>query len=365
MTEHAPPWGPQVGNTAFKLVAGATALGLFFGSRTYFLYAVYPDNRLTWAQALLPALVDWYLWAVFAPAIVWLAWRHPVARDRWVRPLALHAAVGVVVVLAKVGLDVALGRPLAGLEPMGFARVLRMSFHPNLITYFVLVGFAHAVLYYRAFRDREVRASRLETRLARAELDVLKARLHPHFLFNTLHAIGTLMHRDVDAAERMLSRLGELLRVTIERAGAHEVPLREELAFLERYLEIERARFADRLTVEMAIDPEALDVPVPHLVLQPIVENAVRHGIGPRAGRGTVGIAASRHDDWLHLEVRDDGRGLGTTVDEGSGTGIPNTRARLEQMYGTRHRFRVEPAAGGGVVATIELPVHGPRDTPR
>lgn len=348
-----------------SLVAAATGLGLFFGSRTYFLYNAYPENDLSWAEALRPSLVDWYLWALFVPLIVWLAWRFPIERGAWRRPLMLHIVAGFGIALAKIGLDVTVGRPLAGLDPRPFFSSLRFSFHPNLMTFAVLLGLTHGVLYYRRFRDRELRASRLEARLAGAELQVLRMQLHPHFLFNTLHAIGTLMHRDVDAAERMLTRLSDLLRVTIERAGSNEVPLRQEIEFLDRYLEIERTRFADRLEVALEAEPGTLDLPVPHLVLQPIVENAIRHGIAPRARGGRVDVRAQQRNGWLELTVRDDGLGLSASKAKPDGVGIANTRARLEQMYGRDHRFEIRDADGGGVEVTIAIKAAKPEPDER
>lgn len=333
-----------------------TLVGLFFGSRTYLLYNAYPDNSISWWDAMRPALVDWWAWALLAPIVVWLVWRHPVERGRVTKGLAVHLAAGIGIAVTRAAIDAVAVRPLLGLDPRPFGQEAWMSIHPNLMTYGVLAGLIHAVLFYRRFRDREVRASRLETRLARAELQVLRMQLHPHFLFNTLHAIGTLMHRDVDAAERMLTRLSDLLRVTIEHAGRHEVPLRQEIEFLERYLEIERTRFADRLEVAVHVEADALDLAVPHLVLQPLVENAIRHGIAPRAGPGLIEVRAERADGWLELSVRDDGRGLDAGAGEGEGVGLSNTRARLAQMYGDRHTFELRSRASGGVEVSITIP---------
>jgi signal transduction histidine kinase len=347
-------WWPR----GLVLVAGFTLVGLFFASRTYILYNSYPDNSITWWDAMWPALVDWYGWALLSPLGIWLAWRIPIERERWLRGLAVHLAAGSAVAVAKVALDVWVGRPVLDLEPQAFDRALWMSFHPNLLTYAVIVGLVHAIVFYRRFREHEIQTSRLEARLAEARLEVLRMQLNPHFLFNTLHAIGTLMHRDVDAAERVLTRLSELLRMTIEQVGSHEVPLRVELDFLERYLEIEQIRFADRLIIELRVDPATLDLAVPYLVLQPLVENAIRHGIGPRAGPGRVAIVAARRDGWLEIAVRDDGRGLNPRVPEGTGAGVglTNTRARLEQMYGERHRFEIRSQPAGGVEASLTIP---------
>ena len=205
---------------------------------------------------------------------------------------------------------------------------------------------------------RRWRASQLEARRAHSQLETLRAQLHPHFLFNTLHDISTLMHRDVEAADRMLADLSDLLRVSLESTSRQEVSLQQELDSLEPYLRIEQARFPDRLTVQMRIDPAVLDAQVPNLILQPLVENAIRHGIAARAGGGQVVVLAYRDRGRLRLEVRDDGCGL-PLEDSGrphEGAGLANTRARLRQIYGGAQSFSLDPAPGGGAVASLEIP---------
>src|SRR5262249_40591374 len=189
----------------------------------------------------------------------------------------------------------------------------------------------------------ELKASQLEARLAQAQLQALKMQLHPHFLFNTLHAISALMRKDVEEADRMITRLSDLLRLTLENVGAQEATLRQELEILGRYLEIEQRRFGDRLQVKMEIEPETLDARAPNLILQPLVENAIRHGIAPRSAPGLIEIRASRAGDKLELQVRDNGVGLPTDHREPikEGVGLANTRARLEQLYGAAYRFEV------------------------
>jgi two-component system LytT family sensor kinase len=183
---------------------------------------------------------------------------------------------------------------------------------------------------------------------------VLKMQLHPHFLFNTLHAISALMHKDVELADRMIARLGELLRSTLEHVGTQEVALRDELEFIKPYLEIEQARLGPRLTVQLDIDPEAMDANVPNLILQPLVENAIRHGIAPRAGAGHIEIHARRENGRVRLQVCDNGRGLATNYTEGVGVG--NTRARLRQLYGEEHQFVMCNRPDGGLEVTVALP---------
>ena len=217
---------------------------------------------------------------------------------------------------------------------------------------------SHALDYYRKYRERERRALQLETRLAQAQLDALRMQLQPHFLFNTLNSISVLMAEDVKAARRMLTRLSDLLRKSLENEGAHEVSLRDELEFLESYLEIEQTRFQDRLTIRMNVDPAALDARVPNLILQPLVENAIRHGIAPRAAAGTIEIRAGRQNGMIELQVSDNGAGLGGASVESlmKGIGLSNTQARLEQLYGARASFELRERDEGGLTVTIAIP---------
>jgi LytS/YehU family sensor histidine kinase len=213
------------------------------------------------------------------------------------------------------------------------------------------------VLYYRESCERALRASQLETRLVEAQLKTLQQQLHPHFLFNTLHAISALMHRDVNAADRTLVRLSDLLRMTLEGLGQQEVSLKSELEFLSKYLEIERTRFADRLLVRFDVQPEALDTFVPTLLLQPLVENAIKHGIAKKAGPGHIDITAKRDHDKLWIEVRDDGVGLSDTALDAlqKGIGVSTTRARLQHQFGADYRFEFHRLTQG-VAVVVALP---------
>jgi LytS/YehU family sensor histidine kinase len=235
----------------------------------------------------------------------------------------------------------------------------------DVLTYWAIIGGYHALEYHSRFRASEVNAARLAARAARLEasmtearLNALRMELHPHFLFNTLNAIsGLVRRREIDAAVRMLARLGELLRVTLERGSVQQVPLERELSFLRLYLEIERIRFHDRLEVDFEVDPDALDALVPTLILQPLVENAVRHGVARLTGPGRVGVHAAREDGKLVLQVADTGAGFpagngGTRL----GVGLSNTRARLEQLYGADAALTLGNAPAGGALVTVTLP---------
>jgi LytS/YehU family sensor histidine kinase len=226
-----------------------------------------------------------------------------------------------------------------------------------LMTYSAIVGLSYAIGYYRESQARALTSAHLETRLMEARLKTLEAELHPHFLFNTLHAISTLVHSDPDAADRMISRLSDLLRITFSRSGAARVPLQEEIEFLQKYLDIEQTRFQDRLAVHYDIDPETLDAEVPRLILQPLVENAIKHGVSKRVGPGTIRIASDRKGDALWLEVRDNGAGMAAASGDqiSSGVGLSNTRARLECLYGEAQGLEFSEGAEG-LTVRMRLP---------
>lgn len=347
------------------IFGAATAVGVFFASRTYLLYNAYPDNQIGWGRALAPSLTSWYVWALLAPAILWLAARFRFERPGWIRSLAVHLAAGAAFALGHALLDFLGGRALPWLPEASLTLPFVVGrLHGNLLTYVAIVGGWNLYEAFRRAHERDVRASRLEARLAEARLGALEMQLHPHFLFNTLHAISTLMHRDVDAADRTLARLSDLLRLTLEKAGTQEVPLKEELEFLEQYLEIERTRFGDRLTVDVDVDPDTLDVAVPTLILQPLVENAIRHGVAPRAGAGWVGVRTDRRDGGIEITIEDDGPGLRPAGAReatdprraGPGLGLSNCQARLAHLYGDRGELELGSSPRGGLRVSVRVP---------
>jgi len=221
-----------------------------------------------------------------------------------------------------------------------------------------VVGIWSTYNYYQKYRERELQTSQLEARLAQSRLQVLKMQLHPHFLFNTLNAISELTHRDPDAADRMLTDLSDLLRMSFENLEVQEVSLQQELEFLKKYIEIEQMRFHDRLTVELAIAPETLDATVPNMILQPLVENAIKHGISPRASGGRIDIATARNNGHLEITVSDNGLGIPFHDTDGlnEGVGISNTRRRLKHLYGDKHRFEIASGSEHGVTVSLEIP---------
>jgi sensor histidine kinase YesM len=308
--------------------------------------------------------------ALLAPACLWLAARFRLERERRLPTLAIHIGINLAFHVCLVLISLPLSR-LIWREPIISLRFLQ-NLHQRLIgripidviIYWTIVGAGYAFEYYRRYREQqfqaarlELRATQLETQLAQAQLQALKMQLHPHFLFNTLHAISALIDDDVKGARRMIARLSELLRLTLDNVGQQEVSLRQELEALERYLEIEQIRFQDRLTVRLAVAPETLDARVPNLVLQPIVENAIRHGIAPRSSAGNIEIRAERRDGMIELQVIDDGPGLQPGNEEfKEGVGLANTRARLRQLYGSDHRIEIKDADEGGLAVKLSIP---------
>ena len=341
------------------IFAAWTVFGLLVANQSSML-SVLGGRPMPWWIALRPALLEAALWAFTTVGIFWLARRVPLERGRVLRGIAVHLVAAVVIALARSGVMVVLGWYLPWVRVRAFIPQFWGSSSQNALFYALLLGIAHLVLYYRRYREREQAAEQLARGLTEARLQALKMQLQPHFLFNTLNAISALIPAEAKPARRMVARLGDLLRVTLEHEATQEVTLREELAFLEPYLEIEQARLEDRLTVVMKIAPETLDARVPHLILQPLVENAVRHGIASRIEPGTVEISASRGPDdrFLQLEIRDDGRGMDRDHELGTrrGVGLTNIRSRLEQLYGREHRFKLESQATGGVLVRISLP---------
>jgi len=340
-----------------------TLIGLSFASQFYL--ASYKAGRpVTWGQAVGWSLGDWYVWAVMSLPIVQLARRFRFDDVRWGRNVAIHLAASAVCSLAYMALRAGVGQAQSrwGGTPVSFAEtfapLLVKTFHFNVLIYWVIVSVSHAFDYYRQMQQRELRGAELEKRLAQARLQTLQMQLNPHFLFNSLHAISALVHKDADLADQMITRLSDLLRYALESTDAQEVPLRQELDFLRRYLEIEQTRFGDRLAVSLEIAPETLDALVPNLLLQPLVENAIRHGIEPHAKPGRIELRSRCESGQLKLEVRDNGVGLSPDRKLEEGVGLSNTRARLKQLYGDRHRFALCEDPGGGLAVCLELPFH-------
>ena len=337
-----------------------TLVGLSFASQLY-LSTSKAGWSITWGQAVSSSLGDWYVFALLAIPSVKLARRFSFDRLNWGRAVVVHVVASVCFSLLYIVLRAWLGQVQGWMtqNPVSFGEafqpLLLKTFQYNLWVYWVIIAVTHAFDYYRKFHERELRASELEKRLAQARLQALQSQLNPHFLFNTLHTISALMHKDVEAADRMVMKLSELLRTALDNSGTHEVALREELDFLGKYLEIEKTRFRERLSVEMEIAPETLEAAVPNLVLQPLVENAIRHGVERHARPGKIVLRSQARDGELELQVQDNGSGIDHEKSR-EGIGISNTRSRLQQLYGAGQKFELQNLAAGGLLARVVIP---------
>ncbi len=304
---------------------------------------------------------------MLTPAVFRISRRFPLQREGLARRIALHiaCALGMCVAWATLGqfLRLAIFHLPAGFTAIKFWRPLEGWIFTTLPfgtgVYFALVGIEHALAYMAQARERETQAARLTAQLAEARLGALRMQLNPHFLFNSLNAITVLVRdQNTAAASRMLELLSDVLRLVLRAESSHETPLSTELDFLERYLAIEQVRFSDRLRPRIEVDAAIRRAAVPQFILQPLVENALRHGIARRADAGLLEVTARRDGDTLVLTVRDDGPGLGPAGPAATGVGLANTRARLAALYGDRANLEIANAAGGGVLATIRLPYH-------
>jgi signal transduction histidine kinase len=320
--------------------------------------------RVPFVRALVWQGVVYFSWAALVPVIAFVGRRFAVGTNPWLRPLTAFVAASLVLVPAHAMLTswiTWIARPVSagGRIPwMDAWQALLVERIPvDLLIYWGIVGAIYAVTHYRALREQERAAAAIEGQLAQARLHALSAGLQPHFLFNALQAISTLVRRRPDDAVRMIAHLGDLLREALRREGQHTVPLREELSVLEHYLAIEGVRLGDRLQVDVAIDQAANDCHVPALLLQPIVENAVRHGLAehPKGGRITIGARVT--GEMLVLTVEDTGVGLSSGTVMRERVGLSNTRERLRRIHGMRASLNVDRGVNGaGVLVTIELP---------
>ena len=316
------------------------------------------------------SMIQWYTWAALAPTVFRLAERYPIRAPLRLRGLAKQLVASVCVTFVAM---VASALVSTLFEPSGFSQqlwyFLAQHFAIGLLTYWALFAIQQAIHFHAEKARREVEASRLATELAQSRLLALKSQLQPHFLFNTLHAIITLLDEDKVSAEDMLLRLSDLLRAFLEDYDGQEISLRQELTLIELYLGIQRTRFKDRLTTRIYIAPDTLDCAVPSLILQPIVENAIRHGIGQRVGSDNIEIESRREGDTLCIDVRNRNSTLaaGPADSAGHGIGLSNTRLRLKELYGDDAEVRLDMIWPEGVACRIRIPfreLEGPDDAP-
>lgn len=341
-------------------------LGLIFGIYAYLNLAFvrkWPPPYVGFGVQF----IHFAAWALLSVPILALLRRFPLTRGNLWRSLGVHIPASTLFAAAHLLLFVYTVTLLGLNNPDStVAQRLQMGLSQlpsSVLTYWVFVGTVIGYSYYRKYAERDLQAARLESQLAEARLRVLKMQLDPHFLFNTLNSISALMRKDVDAADSMLEGLSQLLRMSLAYEAQQEVSLREELEFLELYLSIQQTRFRDRLTVQMDIDPESLDALVPHMILQPAVENALQHAVSRMAAPARVRVAAHRVNGSLVMQVADNGPGFDPgALEATAGLGLRNTRMRLEALYPGRFGFATENAPAGGAVVHIQLPFHEARD---
>jgi two-component system, LytTR family, sensor kinase len=357
--------GPRLMNRTTAWLAGFgvwTLLALLSSVQSViFLNSI--DREIQLGPILFGRLTDWYTCAVFTPVYFWLVRRYPIDRGTWPVSLPVHLVTTSIFVVLKYVMHLEI---MSWVESAGVQRSLADTLAGNFIfesiAFWCVLGVVHAIVFYERYRDREIAAAQLQAQLSASQLEALSAQLHPHFLFNTLQGVSTLMHRDPQGADTMLNRLSELLRRTLHRGERQEVSLGEEMELLGYYVGIMQVRFGDRLVFESEIDPLVREAMVPHFILQPLVENALQHGVARRAGAGKVTVEATRRGDSTVLTIRDDGParepGQG---DVAEGIGLGNTRLRLERLYGSNQSLTMTPIVEGGMQVELVLPFRGAR----
>jgi two-component system, LytTR family, sensor kinase len=361
-----------------RYVLGWTIAGLFYFSQARIQRSLSHDTT-PWYLDFATWMSGMYICALLTPVIIWLGRRFPIRRHNWAPLVALHVLFSIAFSFVELALHSAVIEWF-GLIPSlprsygtTFLALIGAAFQMNLATYWFILGISRVFRLYRQYQEQqqhaltlERNAAELKTQLVEAQMSALKAQLRPHFLFNALNAVMVLVRQQKNRdAEETLTRLSDLLRAVLEDVEVQEVSLERELEFVELYLAIEQVRFQDRLRIRISAGPDARDAAVPHMLLQPVVENAIRHGIGRSSAAGKIDITAQRDGDTLRIEVRDDGPGIGTPSP--AGIGLSNTRARLRQLYGDAAHLSLENAAPTGAIAAIDLPyrpasIHSPTE---
>jgi sensor histidine kinase YesM len=344
-----------------------TFIGIVFTLQGYFT-SYRSERPMPFVDSLYLQMTWSYLWALATPLVLWASARLPIERNNWIRSSLLHVPISILlsVFLTAVGhICLWLYWGYRAGKPFSFANMTRFvvaNFSEGIGIYLLIALTSYAVNYYRRYREGQLKTLQLEAELSHAQLQALKMQLHPHFLFNTLHSISALLTKDIESARKMITRLGDFLRLTLENSGSPEVTLQQEMEFLSCYLEIERIRFQNRLVTRLDLGDQTLDAQVPNLILQPIVENAIRHGIAPRSTPGLIEIEAKQHNGRLRIQVRDNGPGLSEHRTSEylfeKGLGLANTETRLKRLYGAAHLFDLRNNPDGGLIVTLEIPFH-------
>jgi signal transduction histidine kinase len=356
------------------ILAAGLPVGLISGTFSYLLQrwafpsaTSQPAGQYGWI--ILYNILSWTAWLAFVPLVWWLAGRVRVTRERWLATGAFHALAGLCIAAAHCLVAASIQYTLMtisgtspGRQPFTWTfavkRVFLFNFEWEVLLYWGLVGVSHAAHFYGELKARELRESRLQTSLVEARLESLQRQLQPHFLFNTLHAIAGLLHKDVDAAEAMIVRLGDLLRAVFQSDVQQEVPLGRELALARQYVDLQRLRFGTTLRCEFDVPAQVEAAKVPVLILQPLLENALKHGLRRQSDDGLIHVGARRIGERLEIEVADNGQGVsaGALRELNEGVGLSNTRARLAHLYPEAHTVTFSTPPAGGFLITIGLP---------
>ncbi len=320
---------------------------------------------------LFQGLTEWYLWILFIPLIYWIYKTFPIQAQSLVRNISINFLLSFIVILGKTLLDQTMQVHFwnTNPNPKPLLDVIYYTFFSPktfalLLTYWLIMMFIYMIQYYKELQERKLVSSQLEVQLAQAHLSALKMQIQPHFLFNTLNSITSLLRKNVDAAEDMIINLSDMLRYSLRTTDIQEVTLGEELDFLQHYLDIEKKRFQDRLTTEFQIERDALDAWVPSMFLQPIVENSFRHGISKQIGSGKITIRSQRLGDALSVSVLDTGEGF-LHVKDKEGIGLSNTRKRLEKLYGSSFDLQFGRTENNETIVTISIPFTEKKDNIR
>ncbi len=349
-------------NFFFIIFSTWIIFGLFLALDMYLFYP-FPRQSFNLYNELSWELTLSLIWAFSTPIVIAISRRFPIERKTWIRRVSLHLIVSFTLsffqCLAHGLIRIVILHPAFSENTSILRQSLFYNIDKMMMVYFIILFVDHGVSYSRKLKENEVRASKLEAQLMQAQLQALKMQLHPHFLFNTLNAVTTLLHKDPMAAERMIVRLGDLLRFTLEKAGTQLVPLQEEIQFLKSYLEIEQIRFHDRISIVFDVPLDTVDLQVPIFLLQPLVENAIKHGFAPSSAPGKIEIIARRENSALRLLVKDNGAGIRSKTGSGvrEGVGISNTKAQLRQLYNSSFNFELINSENGGTTASISIPL--------
>lgn len=331
-----------------------TVLALMAASQTA-LSLVAAGQQVPWMHLVLGRLADWYTCAIFTPAFLWLARRYPLESGVWRRNIVIHLVASIVAVVIKYIIYVPIARALYR-QHISYSQALVANVVTELMFIWATIAAIHLIEFYRRYREREAAATRLSAELSRAQLEALRAQLHPHFLFNTLNAIATLVHRDADAADSMISKLADLLRGALRYAAGADCTLADEAALARTYVDIMRRRFSDRVDIAWYLPDDLAEARVPAFLLQPLLENVFEHGAGAESCRTMrVDVRADRVGESLRVSVNDDGPGFDAGV-AAEGVGLSNTRRRLSALYGAAASLAIGRGPSGGTIVTATIP---------